>query len=657
MFALGVVHASAYALLVPPWQAPDEPGHFEYGCLLEPLGRPLSQHTLSLPLQQEIVMSMDRNNFWQLVGEPRPEQLLASFSDVPFLQKSGRQVGDEPRLYYMLPSLICRADLAIETRLRLTRLYGAVLFGLTGVIAAWGLKAPKHPRSTDIAASLFRPINGDDASLTQAAVVASLGLVLLPMPAFIAGSANNDSLAILAGAAVFAVSARIYFDGTTRQRVIGVLVMMALALLSKKTTLFLVPWIGVFALVEVILARRLRFSTTGLTRPWIMKNARRGLSLLFVAIAVMAIAWLPGSPSAKGWSTNLHAFAPGASRIKMSDEENATWNYLLVDNTAIGVVRVFQWLEGPQAQALTGQTLEGIVQVRSPHGESQSGCLVVRDLTTASRHEFTSDHTWRRVSVKHTVSPGSDRIQMAIAPGACDKPSDTGALLIDDAALITLSGNNLLVNGGFEDSSSWISWFLGNLRKIAPIGAVMDRCQHFVDVLLHDTRYALSVLFLRLNEMKPRALSSMTWIEGEQLMLHGRSLALLFPGFWGNFGWLQRPLPIALYGVLAGLCGLAIFGLVRILRSADAKLRRIIWYWIFGVGLAVAQAFAPMIGHDWQPQGRYLFPALFPIVVLLMLGLSQWIQGPRSSLKLWTGALFLLIFDGFSLLAASHMHL
>ncbi len=645
VFVLGFVHASAYALFVPPWQAPDEPGHFEYGCLLGPLGRPLSRHSLSLPLQQEIVMSMDRNNFWQLVDEPRPEQLLANFSDVPFLHKAGRQVGDEPRLYYVLPSLICRTDLSIESRLRLTRLYGAALFGLTGIIAAWGLKAPQYPRSTGVVGGLFLPITGGDAALTKAAVVAPMALVLLPMPAFIAGSVNNDSLAILTGTAVFAVAARIYFDGSTRQRVVGVLVMIVLALLSKKTTLFLVPWIGICALVEAILAQRIWFLTEGWKRHRMTGYARQGLFFLLASIAVMTTAFLPGSPSSKGWSSNVHPFAPGASRIKMSDEENASWNYLLVDTAPLAVVRVFQWLEGSQAQALTGQTLAGVVHVRSPYGESQSGCLVVRDMTTVSRQGFIADHAWHRVSVLHTVSPGSDRIQMAIAPGACDNPSDTGALLIDHVALIDSSGNNVLANGGFEEASSWISWFFSNIRKINLIHTLLDDAQHSIDVLL-----------FRLDEMKPK-MSSTGLIEGDRVLMHLRSIVLLFPGFWGNFGWLQRPLPLALYGALAGICGLAMLGLIRTLRLSGAKTSRIIWYWILGVGLAVAQAILPMIGHDWQPQGRYLFPALFPMVILLAIGLNQWTQGLRSSLQAWTGALFLLMFDGFSLLVASRMHI
>lgn len=33
-----------------------------------------------------------------------------------------------------------------------------------------------------------------------------------------------------------------------------------------------------------------------------------------------------------------------------------------------------------------------------------------------------------------------------------------------------------------------------------------------------------------------------------------------------------------------------------------------------------------MLGRDWQPQGRYLFPALLPITGLLLLGLDRWLH-------------------------------
>ncbi len=140
IFLIGWMHAGAYALLVPLWQAPDEPGHYEVACLLSQVKRPLTGDDLSLPLQRDILANLAQHEFWTQVHAPRPTPLPLAFADDPFLARSGRQVGDEPPLYYLIPALICRTGLSIEARLRLIRLFGALLFGLTGVVAVWGVR-------------------------------------------------------------------------------------------------------------------------------------------------------------------------------------------------------------------------------------------------------------------------------------------------------------------------------------------------------------------------------------------------------------------------------------------------------------------------------------------------------------------------------------
>ncbi len=140
VFLVGCMHAGAYALLVPLWQAPDEPGHYEVACLLSQVKRPLTGDDLSLPLQRDILANLAQHEFWTQVHAPQPAPLPLAFADDPFLARSGRQAGDEPPLYYLIPALICRTGLSIEARLRLIRLFGALLFGLTGVVAVWGVR-------------------------------------------------------------------------------------------------------------------------------------------------------------------------------------------------------------------------------------------------------------------------------------------------------------------------------------------------------------------------------------------------------------------------------------------------------------------------------------------------------------------------------------
>jgi len=42
LMLLAFVRAAIYAAVIPPWQAPDEPQHFEYVRLVYDLGRPVS---------------------------------------------------------------------------------------------------------------------------------------------------------------------------------------------------------------------------------------------------------------------------------------------------------------------------------------------------------------------------------------------------------------------------------------------------------------------------------------------------------------------------------------------------------------------------------------------------------------------------------------
>ncbi|MFZ1405913.1 MAG: hypothetical protein WAW03_22710, partial [Anaerolineae bacterium] len=114
-------------------------------------------------------------------------------------------------------------------------------------------------------------------------------------------------------------------------------------------------------------------------------------------------------------------------------------------------------------------------------------------------------------------------------------------------------------------------------------------------------------------------------------------LALLFPGFWGNFGWLQAPLPLPVYVGLAlvGLLLLGLGGLWRQRRTNRLAAAAIGWS-AAAVILSFTLATAPMWFFAWQPQGRYLLPALAPWMILLVSGLRFWSQRWRlPGARLW----------------------
>ena len=65
--------------------------------------------------------------------------------------------------------------------------------------------------------------------------------------------------------------------------------------------------------------------------------------------------------------------------------------------------------------------------------------------------------------------------------------------------------------------------------------------------------------------------------------------------------------------------------------------------------------FLPMIGRDWQPQGRYLFPALLPLTGLLLVGLDHWLQLDAHRARRIGLALALLAFNLVGLATAARL--
>ena len=65
LFVLALVRGLIYSAVVPPWQAPDEPRHFEYVKLLYEKGRLVGWGDATPSLEQEIIASMRRFDYWR----------------------------------------------------------------------------------------------------------------------------------------------------------------------------------------------------------------------------------------------------------------------------------------------------------------------------------------------------------------------------------------------------------------------------------------------------------------------------------------------------------------------------------------------------------------------------------------------------------------
>jgi hypothetical protein len=108
---------------------------------------------------------------------------------------------------------------------------------------------------------------------------------------------------------------------------------------------------------------------------------------------------------------------------------------------------------------------------------------------------------------------------------------------------------------------------------------------------------------------------------GFSLSYLGQFLTTSFHSFWAQFGWMAVVAPDRLYWLWGLLVLVALVGLV-----IDRRwLHESTWRLILG---SLAAAFLAYVAYNLefkQFQGRYLFTALVPIALLLVLGWAAWL--------------------------------
>jgi hypothetical protein len=238
LLALSLIRGVLYSAVTPPWQAPDEPGHFQYvGFLVRYHRLPTRQDIAAEErLQTQVYVSMQESGFWA-----RRAHTLAP----PALEKEYRAAVGHPPLYYLLGALLLvpfsRCDLV--TQLYVLRL-GSVLLGTLTVLVTY------------LTAQALFP---EDASW-QLAILAFVAF--LPMHAFITSSVNNDSLAELLVSLVIYSLLRILKDGLSWQRAMSIVCLLASGLLTKRTTAFAIPLAALTILLYCLRAKPLKLAPT-----------------------------------------------------------------------------------------------------------------------------------------------------------------------------------------------------------------------------------------------------------------------------------------------------------------------------------------------------------------------------------------------------------
>ena len=244
---LTVLAATAWALLTPPFQVPDELVHSQYAQYLGTSGRfPIpdpdaldrdfrtDRQDEQETLFRAVPFSAEGKPIWSDTNDETLDERL----DRPLAPASSagaRNAAHNPPLYYVYQAMVTRivAPLRAEDRLLALRLASALLAGGTALLA-FGFIREALPSS---------PLS---------ATVGSLAIGLHPLVGFLGGGVNNDNLLILLGTAVFFMLARSFRRGLTLQRGVALGTIIAAGLLTKTRMALLIPVVAGALLLMLI---------------------------------------------------------------------------------------------------------------------------------------------------------------------------------------------------------------------------------------------------------------------------------------------------------------------------------------------------------------------------------------------------------------------
>jgi hypothetical protein len=246
---IAFLNASAWSLIVPPFQGRDEADHFAYVEQLVEDGTLPSNGEENGTYSPQEKLVLQGLHYGEVVRAPqRPaissvaEQrtLAKDVKAGASLQGSGEagSATSEPPLYYALqtiPYVVARGN--ILAQLQLMRLDGALFGAVTALLSFLFLREllPSAP---------------------WAATIGALCVALQPLFAFVSGSLNPDSMLFAVAAAVVLCLARAFRRGLTRRLSIVLGILIAVGFLTKLNFIGFVA--GVFVGLAVLAVRGAR---------------------------------------------------------------------------------------------------------------------------------------------------------------------------------------------------------------------------------------------------------------------------------------------------------------------------------------------------------------------------------------------------------------
>lgn len=299
-----------WALLVPPFQAPDEPAHFAYAqSLAERFALPgnprrppeSTDELLADAAAQASVEAFNPQTVKPGAWSPaRYRQYLQTVRSPDRTNTGGpNPASANPPLYYLYADLAYWASYSGDAydRLYSMRIWGVLLLMLT-TTAGWLLAGEVFGRRR----------------IPQLACAALTGLV--PLESFISTSVNPDALMVALWTFALWLGARVLRRGGTQRDCLALCAVTAAAILTKATSYALVPGV-----VLVLLLAYLHTPKQG------RREARKRLGVALLALVVPVVGWLATSWALARPATN--AIPSGAHGFQIRQFLSYLWQYYL----------------------------------------------------------------------------------------------------------------------------------------------------------------------------------------------------------------------------------------------------------------------------------------------------------------------------------------
>lgn len=319
LIAVGVVGA-AWALVLPPFQAPDENSHFGYAQeVAEKFELPGDADRKVFSTEQQL--AHDRSNSEQSAAllESKPEWSRAAYdrwrTEEDALPDSARTDGGGPNpattnppLYYLYvaPAYLVAKGGDLFDRLYVMRLWSALLLLVT-VTGAWLLAGELFGRN--------RPLQ----------LVAAAFAGLQPMVSFLSASVTPDALLYALWSLALWLGVRVLKRGLTLAQGVALLGVVGLAIVTKASSYALLP--------AALLALGI-----GLWRLRAAAGERRGLATI-AAVALLALivpvgAWLTTArvldrPAVNQVATESGQETPGLTNLNVREVGSYMWQFYL----------------------------------------------------------------------------------------------------------------------------------------------------------------------------------------------------------------------------------------------------------------------------------------------------------------------------------------